>query len=328
MPEYSEVEKKIFVIGHKNPDTDSICSAIAYAGLKNETEENVYIPARAGDITGETKFVLDYFGVPTPRLCTDVGIQLKDIELRKMGGVSGDISLKEAWNLMRDAKIDTLPIVNHEEKLLGLITVKVIATSYMDIYDNNILALSKTPYTNILKTLDGEMVVGDSEDFVENGNIIIAAANPDVLENVIKKGDIVILGNRYEAQLCSIEMEAGTLIVCMDAIVSKTIKALAKARGCRIIKTPYDTYMAARLISQSAPISYFMKKDGLVSFNLNTSVDSASAVMASERHRYFPVLDMDGNYFAMLSRRNLLNKKPKQLILVDHNEKTQAANGI
>ncbi|MEG1971944.1 MAG: putative manganese-dependent inorganic diphosphatase, partial [Oscillospiraceae bacterium] len=220
------------------------------------------------------------------------------------------------------------PIVNHEEKLLGLITVKVIATSYMDIYDNNILALSKTPYTNILKTLDGEMVVGDSEDFVENGNIIIAAANPDVLENVIKKGDIVILGNRYEAQLCSIEMEAGTLIVCMDAIVSKTIKALAKARGCRIIKTPYDTYMAARLISQSAPISYFMKKEGLVSFNLNTSVDSASAVMASERHRYFPVLDMDGNYFAMLSRRNLLNKKPKQLILVDHNEKTQAANGI
>lgn len=172
------------------------------------------------------------------------------------------------------------------------------------------------------------MVVGDSEAYFDRGKVLIAAANPDLMENYIEKHDLVILGNRYESQLCAIEMEAGCIIVCEGAGVSLTIRKLAQERGCAVITTPYDTYTTARLINQSMPISYFMTKENIIEFSEEDYLDDIREIMASKRHRDFPILDSDGKYIGMISRRNLLGAKGKSIILVDHNEKSQAVEGM
>lgn len=321
------MSRKILVIGHKNPDTDSICSAIAYAELKNKLSEDVHIPKRAGDLTDETKYVLEKFHIETPGYIQDVGTQVRDIDIRKTEGVPSHISLKKAWGLMRDLKVATLPVTSGK-RLEGLIAVKDIATANMDIYDNRILATAKTSYKNIIETLDGAMIVGDENDVVEDGKILIAASSPDTLESYIDPGDIIILSNRYELQLCAIEMSAGCIIVCTGAPVSITIKKLAAERGCHIISTPYDTYIVARLINQSTPIRYFMRKDNLITFETDDFTEDVKGVMAKVRHRDFPVLDVHGDYFGMISRRSLLDVQKKRIILVDHNEKSQAVDGL
>ncbi|MDD3168120.1 MAG: putative manganese-dependent inorganic diphosphatase, partial [Eubacteriales bacterium] len=321
------MSRKVLVIGHKNPDTDSICSAIAYANLKNQLSEVEHIPKRAGDLSDETKFVLEKFHVDAPDYIQDVGTQVKDIDIRKTEGVHNGISLKKAWNLMRDQNVATLP-VTADKRLEGLISVKDIATANMDIYDNRILATAKTSYKNILETLNGTMLVGEENDIVENGKILIAASNPDTLESFIDPGDIIILSNRYEAQLCAIEMGAGCIIVCTGAAVSMTIKKLASEKGCHIISTPYDTYIVARLINQSTPICYFMRKENLITFDTDDFTEDVKGVMAKVRHRDFPVLDVHGDYFGMISRRSLLDVQKKRIILMDHNEKSQAVDGL
>lgn len=321
------MRRKVLVIGHKNPDTDSICSAIAYANLKNQITEDEHIPMRAGDISDETKFVLERFHVEAPDYIQDVGTQVKDIDIRRTEGVPDQISLKKAWNLMRDLNVATLP-VTCQKRLAGLISVKDIATANMDIYDNRILSTAKTCYKNIIETLEGTMIVGDENDIVEEGKILIAASNPDTLETFIDPGDIIILSNRYESQLCAIEMNAGCIIVCTGAPVSITIKKLAKEKGCHVISTPYDTYIVSRLINQSTPICYFMRKDHLITFGTEDFTEDVKSVMAKVRHRDFPVLDLHGDYFGMISRRSLLDVQKKRIILVDHNEKSQAADGL
>ncbi len=321
------MSRKVLVIGHKNPDTDSICSAIAYANLKNQLSKDVHIPKRAGDINDETKYALEKFHVETPGYIQDVGTQVRDIEIRKTEGVQNNISLKKAWSLMKDLKVATLPITS-QKRLEGLISVKDIATANMDIYDNRILATAKTSYKNIIETLNGTMIVGDENDMVEDGKILIAASNPDTLESFIDPGDIIILSNRYESQLCAIEMNAGCIIVCTGAPVSMTIKKQAKEKGCHIISTPFDTYIVARLINQSTPICYFMRKDNLITFETDDFTEDVKSVMAKVRHRDFPVFDVHGDYFGMISRRSLLDVQKKRIILVDHNEKSQAVDGL
>lgn len=326
------VEKKrpIYVVGHKNPDTDSICSAIAYANLKNilnEDEEQVYVAARAGAMNLETEYVLKKFQAESPVYISDVMTQVRDMEIRETKGVPGSLSLKRAWEMMNDQAVFTLPITE-DNKLQGLITITDIATAYMDVYDNKILSTANTSYKNILDTLDGTMLIGDENDYFSEGEVIIAAANPDMMEEYIHKGDMVILGNRYESQLCAIEMNAGCIIVCMGAKVSLTIKKLAEERGCHVISTPYDTFTVARLINQSMQISYFMKSKGLITFHLKDRTEDIKDIMGKKRYRDFPILNKQEEYVGMISRRNLMNAKKKELILVDHNEETQAVNGI
>lgn len=320
-------EKQIIVIGHRNPDTDSICSAIAYANLKNKISKNSYVPKRAGQINGETQYVLNYFYTEIPEYMSDVGTQVKDVEVRRTAGVYENISLKKAWTLMKDLNVATLPVTNGET-LEGIVAVKDIATANMDIYENKILSMANTEYSNILETLDGTMVVGDETACVTRGKILIAAANPDLMENYIEEGDMVILGNRYESQLCAIEMNADCIVVCMGAPVSKTIKKLAQEKGCTIISTPHDTYIVARLINQSTPIRYFMKRDNLITFKMDDFINEIRGTMAKIRHRDFPVLDAAGKYEGMISRSSLLDMERKRIILVDHNEKTQAVDGL
>ena len=323
-----EKKRKTIVIGHKNPDTDSICSAICYAKMKQKLTGMEYEPCRAGHVNAETQFVLDYFGIEPPRLVENVKTQVKDIEIRRTQGVDRNISLKKAWNLMQDENVVTLPAVSEGGVLEGLITVGDIAKSYMSIYDSDVLSKAKTQYKNILETLDGTMVVGDENDYFDQGKVLIAAANPDLMEYYIKPHDLVILGNRYESQLCAIEMEADCIIVCEGAGVSMTIRKLAQERGCAVITTAYDTYTATRLVNQSMPISYFMKTENLITFEDTDYIDEIKEVMTSKRHRDFPILDKNGNYKGMISRRNLLGARGKRIILVDHNERAQAVNGV
>ena len=320
--------KKTLVLGHRNPDTDSICSAICYAGFKHQLTGENYEPCRAGNVNPETQYVLDYFKLKAPRLVENVKTQVKDIEIRKTKGVSRGISLKNAWGLMQENNVVTLPCVTEEGLLEGVITIGDITKSYMNLYDSSIISKACTKYANILDTLEGSMVVGDSEAYFDRGKVLIAAANPDLMENYIEKYDLVILGNRYESQLCAIEMEAGCIIVCEGAGVSLTIRKLAQERGCAVITTPYDTYTTARLINQSMPISYFMTKENIIDFSEEDYLDDIREIMASKRHRDFPVLDSDGKYIGMISRRNLLGAKGKSIILVDHNEKSQAVEGM
>ena len=320
-------EKKVFVIGHKNPDTDSICSAIAYAALKNKTDDGVFVPKRAGEVNNETKYVLDFFDVETPEFIGHVGTQVKDVEIKPTPSLDEGISLKNAWNKMRDLRESTMPIVN-DGVLEGIISVKDIATANMDIYETRILAISHTKYTNVLDAIDGTMIVGDSEEEITKGKILIGAANPDLLENYVEDGDMLLTGNRFENQLCGIAMNAGCIVVCTGAPISKTIQKLAKENNCKIISTPHDTLMVARLISQSAPVRYFMKKDHLITFSREDFISDIRDTLAKIRHRDFPVLDRDGKYCGMLSRRSLLSMDNKKIILVDHNEKGQAVDGI
>ena len=322
------VKKKIYIIGHKNPDTDSICSAIAYADIKNRTEEELYVAKRAGQISQETQYVLDRFHMDAPGNVPNVGTRVKDMDIRRIEGVDHSISLKKAWNLMRTENVNTLPIVLEGNELEGLITIGDIAQSYMDVYDNAILSTARTQYKNILETLDGTMVVGNEHAYFVKGKVVIAAANPDLMENYIEEDDLVILGNRYESQLCAIEMRASCIIVCEGAPVSKTIQRLAEERVCVVISTPHDTYTVARLINQSMPVKFFMKKDNLKTFHLDDYTDEIKDIMAKKRDRDFPILDKNDRYVGMVSRRNLLGTKRRRVILVDHNEASQAVDNI
>ena len=319
---------KVVVIGHRNPDTDSICSAIAYAELKNKTSDLVCEPRRAGKMNQETEFVLKKFGVKPPRMCTDVNPKIRDVDYREMPGIPGSTSLRKAWEIMRDQKIDTLPVTSADNELEGVITVKDIATANMDVFDTEILAKSKTSYKNILETLDGTMVVGSEDAVCATGRIRIGTATPEMLESTVEKGDIVILTNRYESQLCAIEKEAALLIICNGSKVGRTIQRIAEETGVAIMTTPEDTYAVGKLISQCAPISYYMTRDDIMKFTLVTPVADVTRVMAKVRHRYFPILDEDGKYCGMVSRRNIIALRKRRIILVDHNEATQAVEGF
>lgn len=323
-----EKARKTIVIGHRNPDTDSICSAICYANLKAKLTGREHIPGRAGHVNEETQYVLNYFGVEEPMLVENVKTQVRDIEIRETPGVARNISLKKAWNLMQDVKVTTLPAVNSNGVLEGLITIGDITKAYMNVYDSAILSKACTQYSNIIETVEGQLIVGDENAYFNKGKVLIAAANPDLMEYYIEENDLVVLGNRYESQLCAIEMEAACIVVCEGAKVSMTIRKLAQEHGCTIITTPYDTYTVARLINQSMPISYFMKTENLISFEDMDFIDDIRDVMASKRFRDFPILDMEGKYRGMISRRNLLGAKGKSIILVDHNERNQAVKGI
>lgn len=321
-------QRPIHIVGHRNPDTDSICSAIAYAYLKNTEHPGRYIANRAGNLNSETEFVLNYFDIPQPVYLEDVNVQMRDIDFRETTGVSDTISIKAAWQLMREQDVVTLPIIQGENKLEGLITINDIARSYMEVFDNHILGLARTPISNLLEVLQGTLVYGNPHARIVNGKILIGAANLDIIEACIEKDDIVLVADREETQKEAIEHGASCLIVCLNAKISPDVISLAKEHQCNIITTYLDTYSTARMINQCIPIKYFMRHSNLVTFQLDDTLDSVKDVMSKLRHRDFPITDDVGNYYGMVSRRNLLAMRRKQVILVDHNEKSQAVNGI
>lgn len=320
--------KKVWVVGHKNPDTDSICAAISYAYLKNQTEEKEFVAKRAGSLSEETRYVLDYFGAKEPALVTYAGAQLKDISIRKTAGVSSQISLKRAWELMKKLDVVTLPVTNRFGKMEGIIVTKDIATSYMDVRDNHALSQARTPYKTIAETLEGEVCVGNEHAHLVRGKVVVATSNPEYMAGVIEEDDIVILGDREEAQMQAIRSGASCIVIGGGLEVDEEVKKLAERHDCVIITTPFDTFSVARLINQSMPIKQYMTRQRLITFQIDDYVDDVKEEMAKVRHRDFPVLNESGNYVGMVSRRNLMSMQKKQVIMVDHNEKSQAVDGI
>lgn len=325
----STESKKVWVVGHKNPDTDSICAAISYAYLKNQSgDKKTYVAKRAGAVNEETRYVLERFGVEEPPLVSYAGAQIKDINIRKTAGVSNQISLKRAWELMKKLEVVTLPVTNQFGKLEGVIVTKDIATSYMDVLDNCVLSKARTQYKTIAETIDGEVYAGNEHAHFVRGKVVIATSNPEYMADYIEDDDLVILGDCEEAQMQAIRSNASCIIIGGGLEVAEEVKKLAEKRDCVIITTPFDTFSVARLINQSMPIKQYMTRRELVTFDIDDYVDDVKDVMSRVRHRDFPVLGSNGNYVGMISRRNLMNMQKKQIILVDHNEKSQAVDGI
>ena len=320
-------ENKIYVVGHKNPDTDSICSAIAYAALKKELTGKHYVARRAGRLNEETQYVLEYFGVEIPKLLSDLRVQVRDVDLRRAENLNGSVSIKTAWAQMKELNIKTLPI-GRNNKLEGLITVGDIARSYMDVYDSNILARSKTQYRNIASTIDGKIISGNEHSYVSKGKVAIAASSRQLMSDFVDEDDLVILGDRIEAQQLAIDINVSCMVVCGDARIPNEILKQAKEKEIVVIASPHDTFTVARLINQSIPVRHFMTKDELITFYPKDYVDDVKEVMARKKYRDFPVVDVNGDFQGFISRRRLLNCRKKQVILVDHNEESQAVDGI
>lgn len=319
--------KKVYVIGHKNPDTDSICSAIAYANLKRQISDDDYRAKRVGVINEETQYVLDRFGVEAPKLLSNVQLQVQDVDVNRTPGISDNTSIKAAWAMMKSQNAYTIAVTDGP-KLEGIITTGDIATSYMDEYDSRILAKAKTQYQNIVDTVDGTVVTGNPKAYFEKGKVVAATSSPEMMEEFVEENDLVILGNRYEVQLCAIELNASCIIVCHGAPIARTIKKMAEERGVVLISSPHDTFTVARLVNQSIPVRHFMSKDGLTIFKTTDYVEDIKQEMAKKRTRDFPVLDKKGNYYGLISSRRLMDASKKKVILVDHNEKTQTVDGI
>lgn len=324
----SEAIRKVNVIGHLNPDTDSICSAISLTYLKNAIDDSTtYQARRAGSVSRETAFVLRHFGFEEPELITTVTPQVKDTDIQRQPGIDAEMSLFAAWNLMRESKVDTLCVTDADDRLEGIIAVKDIASANMDVFNNGVLAQARTRYRNLVETLDGELLLGDLDGVVEKGDLRVGTT-PEMMEDAIKPSDVVLVTNRLETQLYAVERGASCLVVCCSAEVSDQVVEAARANGCSIVATPYDTYAAARLASMSIPVRAKMLSEGILKVSVNTSIDDARKIMAKSRHRFFPVIDEDGRYVGVISTPNLLSAKKKHVILVDHNERGQAVEGL
>lgn len=318
---------KIYVVGHTNPDTDSICSAIAYAEFKKKTTGRDYLARRAGAVNDETQYVLDRFGVQQPPLLNSVKLQVKDLDIHEIEGVDPNTSVKEAWTKMREGGHKTMPVLK-EGELVGIISTGDIVKSYMDVYDSRSLSQARTQYKNIINVLDGTLVTGNANGYFSKGKVAIAASSSSLMAEFIEKDDLVILSNRYEAQECAIDIDASCLVICNGVEISEELIKKAKEQSIVIISTDYDTFTVSRLINQSIPVNYFMTEGPLLTFTMNDYLDEIKEEMTKRKFRDFPILDRDGQFQGFISRRRLMKASKKQVILVDHNEKTQAVEGI
>ena len=320
--------RKVNIIGHQHPDTDSVCSALAYAWLRNHMNDGIVYEARsAGVCNRETAFVLRHFGIEAPRLCTTVSPQIKDVDIRQQPGISGETSLHACWDRMNSEEIDTLCIVDDGNHLQGLITLQDIASANMDRFDTGMLAAAGTTVQSLLDTLQATLQCGSADKVIRQGRIFIGTS-PEVMEDALQPGDIVLVSNRYEVQMCAVDCDAGVLVVCAGATVNRGVQRRAEEKGCVILTSPYDTYTVSRLIGTAAPVRHFMRHENLITFNVNTSVEDAARVISGVRLHYFPILDERGRYEGVISRRNLANLHRKRVILVDHNERSQAVDGL
>ena len=325
--EDTHTKDKVFVIGHKSPDTDSICSAIAYAELRNQSGDADYIACRAGIVNEETKFVLKYFGVEVPLYLGTVQPDISDIDLNMIAGIDNDDSIKRAWELMAEQDARSVPVLS-DGRVQGIVSITDIAKSYMDESDSHVLATARTRFSSIAETLNGRIICGDHNKVFEKGKVTIAASSPDIMEGFIEENDLVVTGNRFETHFTAIELGAKCLVMCQGSTPTKTIKKLAEDRGCIIISTPYDTFTTARFINQSIPVSFCMTHENLMTFQLTDSLEDVEEMMKTNRFHNFPVIDKNGMYLGLISRRRLLNIHRKKVILVDHNEVSQAVDGI
>jgi len=327
--------ERVAVFGHRNPDTDSVCSAIAYARLKNAVDPSrQYTAYRAGKLSDETSFALRTFGIPAPELIENVKTRLRDIDIPLAPGISADACLRDAWSVLRGQTFATLPVTapmgegRDGEKLEGLISVKDIGRVYLDNNDLTLLSDAATPVGNICLVLDAALLVGDRSRKLTGGQVRIAAAEGELLERYTEPGDIVIVADREDLQTIAINKGAQCLILTVGASLSASVRDIAVKSGCTVLSTGLDTYSTARLLNQSIPVRFAMIDQGIISFTPDSYLSDIRDVMTRMRPRNYPVLEEDGRYVGMISRRHLLDAYRRKVILVDHNEKSQTVAGI
>ena len=318
----------IYVTGHKNPDSDSICAAYAYAEFKNKIGDVETVACRLGNVNQETQFILDYFNAESPKFLNTVKLKVEDLQFDNISPVSPDISLKTAWSIMRDKNIKTLPVADENDHLLGVLAVANLTSCYMYIWDNRILAKSNTTLDNIIDTLSAKVAYVNEDRKCFPGKIAVTAMQPDTMSEHIEEGDIAIVGDREEAQAALINLNVSLMIVTGGYAPSEKIISLAKEHGVTIIVTQHDSFTASRLIVQSIPVGYVMVKENIVSFTTDDLVDDIKGIMSETRFRSYPVLDQNGRVVGTVSRYHLISNHKKKVIQVDHNERGQSVDGL
>ena len=311
----------IYVTGHKNPDSDSICAAYSYAEFKNLTGDTKAVPVRLGNVSQETQFVLDYFGAKAPELLKTVRLMVEDLNFDKINPVLPTLSLKSAWNVMKENNMKTLPVADENNHLLGVLSVSNLTSCYMDMWDNTILSKSNTTLENILDTLSATACYINENLKTFPGKIVVSAMDPKSMVDHINAGDIAIVGDREEAQV-SLMIVTGSHTPCENIIT------LARENGVTVIVTPHDSFTTSRLIIQSVPVEYVMAKENIVSFTNDDLVDDIKDAMAQTRFRSYPVIDENGRVLGMVARYHLISKHKKKVIQVDHNERGQSVDGL
>jgi len=318
----------IYVTGHKNPDSDSICSAYAYAELKNKTGNLPAIPVRLGNVNRETQYILDYFGVEAPQLLKTVKLKVEDLEFDRITPVSPEISLKMAWNIMSSKNIKTLPVADENDHLLGVLAISNLTSCYMDIWDNRILAKSNTSFENIVDTLSAKEIYVNEGTKSFPGKIVVSAMKPESMKDHIEEGDIAIVGDREEVQSALLDLNISLMIITGSHTPTAEIIEKAKEANISVISTPHDSFTTSRLIIQSIPVGYVMIKDKLVTFSTEDLVDDVKPVMVETRFRSYPVIDTDGKVIGTMSRYHLISNYRKKIIQMDHNERSQSVDGL
>ncbi len=321
------MEDLVYVTGHKNPDTDTICAAVAYAQLKRKLGVHA-IPVRLGDINNETRFVLTHFDVPEPLFLYTVKRQVSDLNIDAVSPVSPHISVKTAWNIMRKNNMKVLPVIDEHEKIIGIVTLSDITNKYMDAIDNNTLAASGTTLENIVDTINARLLVDSKCPFKTSGHIHVAASGIEELRAVLDEGDILITGLRPEIINEAISRKVSLIIITCNQNIPDQLVESAQNAGVPMMASLSDSFTVSRLINQSIPISYVMTSNNLVFFEENDLVDDIKEKMLKTRYRSYPVVNSNNHICGFISRYHLISPRQKKVILVDHNEKAQTVNGL
>lgn len=320
-----EVSKSVYVIGHRNPDTDSICSAIGYAHLKQAMGENAK-PARAGKINNETKYVLETLGFDKPELITDLYPRVRDIMNANVIAVSPKDTLRDLGLVMKQYNIKSVPVVDEKQMIKGVVSVGDLAKRYFDEMEMQDLSEADVDFAALVRVLDGAVICGKNLQRKVVGGVQIAAGSNTTVAKFIKEGDVALVGDRANAQTACIECGISCLIVTGDADVDPLVKEQAEKKDILIIKAPYDTYTCARLINQSIPVGMIMQNQ-VIAFKPTDLVSDIKNVIADTNHRVYPVVE-NGRLVGSIQRDKLIVQERTKVILVDHNEQSQAVEGI
>ncbi len=319
----------VFVSGHKNPDSDSICSAIAYANYLFKIGRYNAVPVRLGDINKETEFILKTFQVEIPVLLKTVKQKVEDLDYDKVTVFSKELTLKTAWFLMKQQNLKSAPVLDDHGQLLGLLSTSNIIEGYMDDWDSQILKDASTPIENVIDTLDASIIHLDKSLKTIKGEVHIAAMTGEEAMKRIHENDVVIIGgDREEAVEHMIEAKVSLIILTGSLAIHEDLLQACIDNRISIISTPFNTFMSSQQIIQSIPVEYVMQKGGLKTFSTDDTVDYVKEVMTETRFRSYPVIDFMGRVVGSVSRFQVLNGMKKKVIQVDHNERGQSINGI
>lgn len=323
------MKELVYVSGHRNPDTDSICSAIGYAYLLKALDRYNAIPVRLGEINRETEYVLKRFHIEIPMLLKTVKQKVEDLNYDKVTVFSKELTLKTAWSLMKQQNLKSAPILDDHGQLLGLLSTSNIVEGYMEKWDSSLLKEAHTPIENVIDTLEASILYLNQDlKFIE-GDLHIAAMRGEEAKKRIKPGDIVIVGgDREDAVNSMIEADVSLIILTGSLDVDATMLDKLKEKGISVISTPYNTYLTSQQIIQAIPVEYIMQKGDLKLFTTDDTLDHVKEVMSETRYRSYPVLDLNNRCVGSISRFALLKGLRKKVVLVDHNERGQSIPGI